>query len=140
MIGKWYVDSNVEDKPAFVTESDLHDNAALAIFDREAVLKRCMGNDALVEKLITKFFGQVGEDLQVLGSACADSDAVKLVETAHRIKGAAANLSMDGLREIAAGIERNGRDGNVSAAADGFQRLSAEIIRIQKYLSSEKAA
>jgi CheY-like chemotaxis protein len=140
MIGKWYVDTDVEDKPAFVTECDEQDNAEFMMFDRESVLKRCMGNDALVEKLITKFFGQVDEDLQVLGSACSDSDAVKLVETAHRIKGAASNLSMESLREIAAGIERNGRDGNVSAAVDGFQRLSSEIIRIKKYLSPEKAA
>jgi hypothetical protein len=47
---------------------------------------------------------------------------------------------MESLREIAAGIERNGRDGDFSAAADGFQRLSSEIIRIQRYLSSVKAA
>jgi PAS domain S-box-containing protein len=140
MIGKWYVDSDVEDKPAFVTECDLQDNEVFVMFDREAVLKRCMGNDALVEKLIAKFFGQVGEDLQALGSALSDSDTAMLVQSAHRIKGAASNLSMDSLREIAAGIERNGRDGNITAAADGFQRLSAEIIRIQKYLSSDQAA
>ena len=140
MIGKWYVDSDVEDKPAFATEYDQQHNAAFEMFDREAVLKRCMGNDALVEKLIAKFFGQVGEDLLILGSALSDSDTVKLVETAHRIKGAASNLSMESLREIAAGIERNGRDGNFTAAADGFLRLSSEIIRVQEYLSSEQAA
>jgi HPt (histidine-containing phosphotransfer) domain-containing protein len=140
MIGKWYVDTDVEDKPVFRTEGDLQGNETFVMFDREAVLKRCMGNDALVEKLIAKFFGQVGEDLQVLGSALSDSDTAMLVLSAHRIKGAASNLSMGSLREIAAGIERNGRDGNITAAADGFQRLSSEIVRIQKYLSSEKAA
>jgi signal transduction histidine kinase/DNA-binding response OmpR family regulator len=140
MIGKWYVDSNVEDKPALVTEHDLQDNGAFLMFDREAVLKRCMGNGALVEKLIAKFFGQVGEDLQALGSALSDSDAAKLVESAHRIKGAASNLSMESLREIAAGIERSGRDGNITAAADGFHRLSSEIVRVQQYLSSDQAA
>ena len=126
--------------PAFVTEGHQLDDTAFEIFDREAVLKRCMGNDALVEKLIAKFFGQVGEDLQVLGSALSASDAVKLVESAHRIKGAASNLSMESLREIAAGIESSGRDGNFTAAADRFQQLSAEIVRVQKHLSPKRAA
>ena len=140
MIGKWCAGSDVEEQPAILPESGMQEDTAPALFDRQAVLERCIGNTDLVEKLIAKFFEQLGGDISALESAISDSNEQQVVQSAHRIKGASANLSMDSLREIAAEIERNGSEGDLGAAAEGFRRLGAEIIQVQDYISFSKSA
>jgi CheY-like chemotaxis protein len=139
MIQKWYANANVADKPAIQPESDIHADNDVPLFDRAVVLKRCMGNNALVDKLLIKFFAQLDADILSLDAAFSESDLNRMVHSAHRIKGAAANLSMESLRETAAYIERSGHEGDFRAVADGICKLSTVTARTQEFISSAQA-
>ena len=91
-----------------------------------------MGNESLVDKLISKFMKQLDGDMTVLEQSFSDGNGDAVYKTAHRIKGAAANLSMEALREAAALIEAHGRANKLEEASSGFRNLSAEVIRLKQ--------
>jgi signal transduction histidine kinase/DNA-binding response OmpR family regulator len=107
-------------------------------FDRTALLKRCMGNRNLAEKLIEKFMDQADHDLRELSAAFANNETAGVIAMAHRIKGAAANLSMDRLSQIAGQAEARARDGRLDGMREEIQSLKTEILRIQDYFASTK--
>ena len=136
MIKKWHTPSAVSEKAAFTPEN----KPGAVLFDREKLLNRCMGNDALVEKLITKFLGQLNDDLQMLGDGLSDNNAEEVVHAAHRIKGASANLSMESLRGILAEIENCARSQDIKGAAEGFHILNTEVLRVREHFDSKAFA
>ncbi len=132
MVQKWFTPLSGPEAPALLPEDD----AGPIVFDRQQLLKRCMGNEVLVEKLIAKFFEQLAEDVNKLEAALADQDADAVVHTAHRIKGASANLSMESLYVAAAGVEGFARDGDLAAASSGYKELNAEVLRVRHYIET----
>ena len=70
--------------------------------------------DLLVE-LLTLLSDSSRSDLQKIkdGLACGDSQAV--ADAAHSIKGAAASLGIEGLRDVAYDIEKKGRENRLAA-------------------------
>ena len=78
--------------------------------DYPSLLQRCMGRRELAERLAKKFIEQAGNDLSELMSAAEGNDAEAIAATAHRLKGAAANLSAELIRETALQLETMGRE------------------------------
>ncbi len=131
MISKWYTDTEVEDQPAFRPEREAA--AGPALFDRTAVLRRCMGNEPMVERLIASFLQQTDNDIRTLADALQAEDTKTLYMTAHRIKGAAANLAMEPLRKRAEALEKQGFEKNLKKAAERLAELSTAFERMQQY-------
>ena len=63
------------------------------------------GNQKLATRLIEKFREQMAGDLRELEAALSLKDATRLLEIAHRVKGAAANLSAEQIRQSASNLE-----------------------------------
>jgi signal transduction histidine kinase/CheY-like chemotaxis protein len=134
MISKWHLDTQVENKPVFKPEpTPTIQN--LAIFDRADVVRRCMGNEALVDKLLVQFQTQIEHDMTALEDALSSNDHKTAQLIAHRIKGAAANLSMGTVRKTAEEIETNGYENDLEAAADGFLDLRAAVEQAKQSLT-----
>ncbi|MCL2081142.1 MAG: Hpt domain-containing protein [Oscillospiraceae bacterium] len=95
-------------------------------------LRRLGGNSALYSRLLQSFLK--GGELAALRAGILDGDAVKAGNSAHALKGTAANLSVTEIWDAAAALERSLKEsGAVSAghreALDAieqqFSKLSA---------------
>jgi Amt family ammonium transporter len=111
--------------------------------DLDALLERCLGDANFCRRILEKFSGRIDEQLSEIQQAAEARRAPDLKLKAHALKGAAANLSADGLWACAAELEQ-------LAAADDWCRtlavcadLAAEISRCRQHiprLSVELAA
>jgi HPt (histidine-containing phosphotransfer) domain-containing protein len=72
---------------------------------------------------------RLGTDLHEIKEAIEAGNGEQLARCAHRLKGAAANLSAEPLRAVSADLEALGRSGNIDAARDSIARLKYEARR-----------
>ena len=64
-----------------------------------SLLHRCMGKQDLARRVIVKFIVQAGNDANEIQTAIREQNASQLRLVAHRLKGSAANVSAEALRE-----------------------------------------
>ncbi len=99
--------------------------------DYASLLERCLGRRELAEKLIAKLREQANTDVTAMVTALQNGDAPALAISAHRLKGAAANVSAECLRQVAADLEALGRAGNLNAARELVDSLKNELARFE---------
>jgi signal transduction histidine kinase/DNA-binding response OmpR family regulator/HPt (histidine-containing phosphotransfer) domain-containing protein len=99
--------------------------------DFTSLLHRCMGKQDLARRLIQKFLVQATADVQEMEAALREQDAARLRLVAHRLKGSAANLSAEALRECASRLEVLGREGNLAPAADLVAQLRTGMAAVK---------
>ncbi len=114
--------------PAAEAEQDPAEDQAVVI-DRPSLLKRCLGKAELADKLLVKLHARLGADLYEIKVAADAGDCELLGRCAHRLKGAAANLSAEPLRAVSADLETLARSGKIGAARDALARLKYESRR-----------
>ncbi|GFO54173.1 hypothetical protein GMSM_11800 [Geomonas sp. Red276] len=96
---------------------------ALAVFDRAELIERLGGAEEMVETFLGMFKGSASSHLEALREAVGEGDPFKVRSQAHAIKGAAANISAERIRSLAASIEGKGKEGELS----GVPELLAEL-------------
>ena len=97
----------------------------VAEFEPEDLLERLSGNEPLARRVVTRFLGDVPEQLAVLARAVENADSEAAHRAAHSIKGAAANAGGPRVREAAWKLEQLGRDSDWAAAAAMLPELAA---------------
>jgi|GEM_PF-5862204 signal transduction histidine kinase/CheY-like chemotaxis protein len=104
---------------------------------RDYLLATMEGDEDLTTMILDLFFNEDIPDVQTkLLAAIAAGDAEAIHREGHTLKGAAANVGAESLREIALGIENAGRAHDVAKA----KSLSIEFTKEFSRLSEEKAA
>ncbi len=93
-------------------------------FDRAALRQRLMGDESLVERVIGAFMADTPEQIRILEDLTLKGDVNAARNQAHKIKGAAANLSADALSRIAHAMEKAGAEGD----ADRLRMLLPEML------------
>jgi len=95
-----------------------------AAFDFDGLLDRLMHNRAAAHRVLSRFVDDIPRQLVLLSQALErqDGDAVRVA--AHSIKGAAANVGGEQLRQVALRIEKLGAAGDSAGAAALFQEIS----------------
>jgi HPt (histidine-containing phosphotransfer) domain-containing protein len=76
------------------------------------------------EEILNLFIESTISDLESLGRAIQEGDALLAVHSAHSIKGASANLGLQEISFAARGIEMKARQGVLAGASD-----AADVIR-----------
>ncbi|MCP3960584.1 MAG: response regulator [bacterium] len=104
-------------------------------FDRERTLARCAGDPEFACEIIDLFL-ETAEDLS--GSlreavACADTDGVHRL--AHRLKGAAANVSAERLTRAAQRLTAMGKRGDLEGASAVMDELASELAVLERELA-----
>ena len=92
--------------------------------------------------MLGRFRNQLMSDLTLLQQATVAGDAGVIAKVAHRIKGAAANVSARDLRERAAELEDMARAAAWDQISEGVQMLAAERVEFEaawRQLSSSGA-
>lgn len=112
------VDNNVEQ----VSPAEL-EVAELPVWDKEAMLKRLMNDEDLARTLISGFVWDIPNQIRTLSQLLENGDVAGVECQAHTIKGAAANVGGESLRECAFAVEKAGNSGDLKAAKMGMGEL-----------------
>lgn len=91
--------------------ADLQWNKAFA-------LEQTAGDEELLEELLALFQDSSTSDLELLRQAVAAGDAAGIVRAAHSLKGAAASLGIEGVRQVAAEMEADARQNSITIAQE----------------------
>jgi HPt (histidine-containing phosphotransfer) domain-containing protein len=94
---------------------------------------------SFVEDLLRMFVTYTRVDLVDLEEACAGSDCAQIAVLAHRIKGAAANVSAEPLRSDAARLEALGRTGQLAGVSDSLTQLRADFEALDRFVGGVPA-
>jgi len=97
------------------------------VFDPASLLKRVMDDKALAKTILDEFIAETPARIATLRSAVERGDADLLRREAHTLKGASANLSANGLRNVAAEMEETGRDGNLEKASTLLPQIEEHL-------------
>lgn len=111
--------------------------AAAAVFDRNAFLDRIMEDEELAHRIIETFLAEVPTQIGELGASVAAGDCGLAQGLAHRIKGVAANLGAESLREVASEMEKAGKDGDREALTRRLPELRECFARLRVVLEGE---
>ena len=97
------------------------------MFDREALLERVAGDEELMSELVQIFLEDCPNMMQAIRDALDAGAANELREAAHSLKGCAANLAAESVRQVAFALEQIGRDGRMGDAPDAWEKLQREM-------------
>lgn len=76
-----------------------------SVLHGDELLERCLGKRELALRVLDRFKTQLAQDLESLQAALQDRDLYRMARVAHRIKGAAANVSAHALHQQSAALE-----------------------------------
>jgi signal transduction histidine kinase/CheY-like chemotaxis protein len=98
--------------------------------DRDALMERLGGDTQLLIDVVRVFLDDCPLRLAAIKAAVDSRNPELIRTTAHALKGAAANLSAQGLFEAAAMLERLGVEGRLEPADAAWRQLSIEATTV----------
>ncbi|MBT4499640.1 MAG: Hpt domain-containing protein [Gemmatimonadetes bacterium] len=111
---------------------DGEEATAFPIFDRDTMLERTMGDEGLSRMVIDVFLADIPRQIQILREFLEGGDVAGSERQAHTIKGAAANVGGEVLRELAFEMEKAARAGDLSTARAHVSELEAQFDRLKE--------
>lgn len=104
--------------------------------DCDELLERCMGNSALVRRILQKFLNQVGVDVNSLVSAIGRQDVTEAIRIAHKVRGTSLSVSAIEMARLAHAIEMLAESASTADLFALATDLSNEQIKIVSFLDS----
>jgi HPt (histidine-containing phosphotransfer) domain-containing protein len=93
------------------------------VLDFSALESRCLGNAALVERVLAKFVRQLDADMTTIMEAFQSGNCAEVAEVAHRIKGTAGSVEARDLYRHAARAEQLALEDSVVELPGYLSRL-----------------
>ena len=103
--------------------------------DIDSALERAMGNKEFLDKMILGFIKSMPEQIESLRGQIEQEDGDALRKGAHSLKGASANLSMNGLSAAALQLEQMGRKRELAEADQALSELVTQFEVLEKFLA-----
>ena len=100
-------------------------------WNKEFALEQAADDMELLLELIEIFKESFENDLQQLEEGLGENAADKICSAAHSIKGAAASLGIEGIREVALAVEEDSRAGNLEVAQSKLPLLKSLMVELQ---------
>lgn len=104
------------------------------IFNRHDFLERLDGDEDILEILLQTFLESAPEQLHEISQALDAGDALQLQQQAHSLRGAAAGISAEALREAALQVELAGKNGEIKQARPLVETLTQEFDNLKQVL------
>jgi HPt (histidine-containing phosphotransfer) domain-containing protein len=108
----------------------------LPVFDRAAMMTRLMDDEELARIVLSAFLEDQPRQIAQLKERLEKGDAPNCGRLAHSIKGAAANVGGERLREMALGMEKEADLGNLAAVASSIAALEEEFSALRETILS----
>jgi HPt (histidine-containing phosphotransfer) domain-containing protein len=99
-------------------------------FDPQAALPRCMGEEALLQELLTVYLADSASYLANLREAWKASDQTRFVRAAHKLKGAISYFCSDELAAEARWLEETAARQGMAACAARLPQFEADVERM----------
>ncbi len=100
-------------------------------WNKKFALEQAADDEELLEELIDIFKESCASDLNLIKDGIQRGDTQQVYGAAHSIKGAAASLGIDGIKEIALHIETDSREGSLQAAKQEVQDLEEMYLELK---------
>lgn len=112
------------------------EESSVCPIDLEAAKSRVMGDMEFLKELLAEFIESSPPFLEKLTGAVQQCDPDFLSKTAHQIKGAAANLSLNQIAQKAARLLEMGREKRMEHAGEALSELDKAIENFKEYFFS----
>jgi CheY-like chemotaxis protein/HPt (histidine-containing phosphotransfer) domain-containing protein len=117
--------------------SSLSTHHSLLIFDRAGMMARLMHDEELALTVVAGFLEDIPLQIAALKNCLETGDAPGAERQAHSIKGAAANVGGESLREVALEMERAGKAGEMNVVKARMADLDAQFDRLKQAMTEE---
>jgi PAS domain S-box-containing protein len=135
IVEKWLARLEASDSGSRPTPAPAAHSHAV-VFDENALLRRVMGDRSLVREVLNGFLGDIPKQIESLKSFLAAGDAQGAERQAHTIKGAAAAVSGDALRDLALKLEEASKAGDLAEVAASLGELSDQFARLKQAMEA----
>ena len=129
------VEQDAPSTPALTSTPSNTASQALPI-DVASLQRRCMGNRKIAAKALSKFDSTVLADFSELSGSVKRGDAKSAAAMAHKIKGAAANVSAGELHRIATELDALLKSDELSQVQTCVDQFRKELDRFHGYVST----
>jgi HPt (histidine-containing phosphotransfer) domain-containing protein len=92
-------------------------------WNREFAMGQVDNDEELLKELLTIFKDSAASDLTVMQQAVEKGDPVEARGAAHSIKGAAASLGLEAIRDMATAMEKDCREGSITVVMENLTQL-----------------
>jgi PAS domain S-box-containing protein len=100
--------------------------APVSVLDRAILVARMRGDEVMAKEILAIFRDDMPRQITVLKACLERGDAAGVERQAHALKGAAANVGCERLREVASEMERGAEAGDLEAVTAGLTELDAQ--------------
>jgi two-component system sensor histidine kinase/response regulator len=100
--------------------------ALLQCFDRDKLSERFGGDEELMEMVLESFGQEAPELIDLISAAIEAEDAEAIRKNAHALKGTAANVNAERLRQAALDLEDEAKLQNLDHCRSKFERVKSE--------------
>ncbi len=101
-------------------------------WNKAFALDQVADDEELLQELIEIFKESSASDLANLKLGISKNDATMGRASSHSIKGAAASLGLEGIRDVATVIEEDCREGSLAVATAKYSELEKLLVLLQK--------
>ena len=105
--------------------------------DVDKALERFDGDAEFFREIVAEFLGMLPEQLGSLRAGIENGDATTVERAAHTLKGAAANIGAEKVRDTALHLEEIGRAGELSAIDTVIRQLEADLKHLKDFAAAE---
>lgn len=113
--------------------------APLAHMDEALALSRVGGDFELLREVVGLFLDDYPQAIEKLRKAVAANDSSGVEHHAHSLKGSVSTFGATDVFESALALEKQGRGGNLSNAADNLTRLENALKALRPELQALQA-
>ncbi|GAB6061018.1 response regulator [Desulfonatronum parangueonense] len=134
-LGNKEIDESGSESRVATTVEQTEAGEAQSLFDRPALLARCMNDEDLVRDVLKVFLDNMPQRFQELRAAlkAADPSAARLLT--HTIKGASGNVGAEAMHTLAEKMEDAARAGNLEAVRELMGDLEERFERMKEAVS-----
>jgi histidine phosphotransfer protein HptB len=101
-------------------------------WNKDFALEQAAEDEELLQELITIFKESSTSDFANLKRGISKGDAAMCRASAHSIKGAAASLGFEGVREVTEAMEVDSREGSLTVSTELLPKLEELLALLQK--------
>ncbi len=105
------------------------------VFDRQLLLERLGGDEEIFSEIIETFLEDAPIQIEKLKKALQEGDANRVEHQAHLLKGAALNISGNGLQTAALKLEVAAKEGDLNKARLLVANLDQEFEKLKEVLA-----
>ena len=134
VLEKWSNKGSNEEKNTM--ESEVEQETMTAPIAVQRALERVEGDREFLGELVDAFLDYAPDEMKALRMGIQAGDASQVEQSAHSLKGAAANLEAEGIRSLAFRLEEMGRDARLDGAMEVLSELEREVARLRDFVGT----